>query len=184
MPNEEHDKIDEYFSIYAINRNIPDFCSLQSVMLNGASSAQDMVLKSNIPFDLIDADNVLEEFRTLAYRQFQTITRILILGEQGKITVEIPVFNFKCSYYITNPNLKSQSGLFILNTTYDVPLEVLLRKELHCYPPLINCINIHKSLCQDVIDNYLIPYGICKDTIYPQNEDTISIKQWLKNIGL
>ena len=184
MPGGEHEEIDEYFSIYAINRNIPDFCSLQSVMLNGAASAQDMVINSNIPLESIDATNVLEDFRTLAYSQYQTITRILILGEQGKISVEIPAFNFKCSYNITNPNLKSQSGLFILNTTYDVPLEVLLRKELHCYPPLINCINIHKSLCQDVIDNYLIPYGICKDTIYPQNEDTISIKQWLKNIGL
>ena len=184
ISSEKDENIDEYFSIYAINRNIPDFCSLQSVMLNGATSAQNMVLNSNIPLDLINANSVLEEFRKLTYSQFQTITRILILGEQGKVNVEIPIFKFKCSYNITNPNLKSQSGLFILNTCYDIPLEVLLRKELHCYSPLINCINIHKSLYQDVIDNYLTPNNICNDTIYPQNEDTINIKQWLTNIGL
>lgn len=177
-------EIDNYFSVYIINRLIPDFCSLQDVMISGALSANRMVENSHIPLHLIQAEQVLKEFKELTYSQFQTIKRILILGEQGKVDVEIPVLNFKCSYNITNPNINSQSGLFILNTTYNEPLETIIRKELSCYPPLIECVNIHKSLYKTVENEILRPNGICRDTIYPKTIDTTSLKQWLDDLNL
>lgn len=184
MPEEEHEEIDEYFSIYIIDRRNPFFCSLQDVMNQGAYSIEQMVECSEMQIRKEQASKVLEEFEKLSYYQYKDVPYIVILGEEGKITIQIPVFDFSCTYYITNPNLQNQSGLFILNNTYNQPLEKLIKKFVANSNPSVNCINIHKSLCQDVIDNYLIPNGICKDTIYPENEDTISIKRCLKNIGL
>lgn len=184
MPNEEHEEIDEYFSVYIIDRRNPFFCSLQQVMNQGALSIEHMVEDSKMQIHKNQATKVLEEFEKLYYYQFEPWTYVLILGEEGKITIRIPIFDFSCTYYITNPNLRSQYGLFILNNTYNQPLEVLIKEFARSTRPLVNCINIHKSLKQDIIDNYQTPNGICKETIYPQNEDTIRIKQWLTNIGL
>lgn len=110
----------------------------------------------------------LRDFNELRYSQFESISRILILGsKEGKVDIEIPFFDFQCSYNITNPNLESQIGLFILNNTREVPLEKLLKEELSCYPPQIMCIDIHKSLSKEIEKLYVLSKGINRNTIYP-----------------
>ena len=184
MPSGEKKGIEEYFSIYIIDRTNPFFCSLQEVMSNGACSIKKMISESEEPIRKEQASKVLDEFKNLSYYQYKEIKYIMILGEEGKISIHIPIFDFCCTYYITNPNLHTQSGLFILNNTYDEPLEKLIENFIANSRPSVNCINIHKSLYQGVVDNYLLPNGICSDKIYPQNNDTKNIKQWLQEIGL
>ena len=50
------------------------------------------------------------------------------------------------SYNITNPNLKNQEGLFMLNTTENEPLGELVRKKHRYVSPLIDCFNINKKI--------------------------------------
>lgn len=177
--------INDYFSLYIIDKRIPDFCSLQSVMENGAMSLNNMLIDYDLPLHQINVDDALKDFKELTYSQFNTITRILILGsKEGKIDIKIPFLKFKCSYNITNPNLENQTGLFMLNNTKDTPLEDLLKKELKCYPPQIICIDIHKSLKEEVQNTFLLKNGINRNSIYPDNKDTNYLKECLKNIQL
>ena len=177
--------INDYFSIYIVDKRIPDFCSLQQVMLNGAQRIQNMLEESTYSREQIDAGDVLSDFKELRYSQLEPISRILILGsKEGKVDIDIPFFDFKCSYNITNPNLESQIGLFILNNTREVPLEKLVKEELSCYPPQIMCIDIHKSLSEEIEKQYVLSKGIDRNTIYPQNSDTSNITNWLMEIGL
>ena len=154
-------------------------------MLNGAQRIQNMLEESIYSREQIDAGDVLSDFKELRYSQLEPISRILILGsKEGKVDIDIPFFDFKCSYNITNPNLENQIGLFILNNTREVPLEKLVKEELSCYSPQIMCIDIHKSLSEEIEKQYLLSKGIDRNTIYPQNSDTSNITNWLTEIGL
>ena len=60
----------------------------------------------------------------------------------------------------------------------------LVKEELSCYPPQIMCIDIHKSLSEEIEKQYVLSKGIDRNTIYPQNSDTSNITNWLMEIGL
>ncbi|MBQ2109353.1 MAG: FRG domain-containing protein [Bacteroidales bacterium] len=79
----------------------------------------------------------------------------------------------RSSYFltITNLNIESQHGCFLLHTHYDYPLE----KEL-------GCVDIHKSLVPYIEQKILKPKGINKQSIYP-NEESIVKEAFYKSLG-
>lgn len=96
---------------------------------------------------------------------------IPLLIENIPISIED---NGKTSSYfltITNLNIESQHGCFLLHTHYDYPLE----REL-------GCVDIHKSLIPFIEQKILEPKGINKQSIYPK-EEAIVKNSFYKSLG-
>lgn len=172
--------IDDYVSIYRINYEQPCFCSIQDVNTSGVFNLEEELQKLYIPISNIDTSPVLTDIANLSYHQYSDLGYILIHGDKMGITnISIPALGFTCSYDITNPHLRNQEGLFILNTSENQPLGELL-KEKHCYvSPLIDCFDIRKDLEPYIQSKYLIPQNINHNTIYPNDNDSQNIRNWL-----
>lgn len=172
--------IDDYVSIYRIYYDQPCFCSIQNVNASGALNLEEELQKLDIPISKIDTSSVLTDIANLSYHQYSDLGYILIHGDKMGITnISIPALGFTCSYNITNPNLKNQEGLFILNTTEANPFGELLKKKHRYIEPLIDCFDVKKDLEPYIRNNYLIPHGIDHNMVYPTDGDSESIRKSL-----
>ena len=119
------------------------------------------VIKNNSDLDSILSYNVLCNF-VICPAFSQNGRMIPLLIENNPISIEE---NGKTSSFfltITNLNIESQHGCFLLQTHYDYPLE----KEL-------GCVDIHKSLIPFIEQRILVPNGINKKSIYPSEESIV-----------
>jgi hypothetical protein len=172
--------IDDYVSIYRISYEQPYFCSIQDVNTNGVLHLEEELQKLDIPIPKIDTSSVTTRIANLSYTDYSNLEYILIHGDKMGITnISIPLLGFTCTYDITNPNLKNQEGLFILNTSEDKPLGELLREKHRYISSLIDCFDIRKDLEPYVQSKYLIPQKINRNMIYPNDCDSQNIRNWL-----
>lgn len=182
-PGTTEDEIGNYVSLYRMKYTQHCFCSIQAVNAQGADTLSEELQKLNIPATQIDADKALSDIQNLTYNTYDNIGFILVHGDKIGITnIKIPALDFTCTYNITNPNLRNQEGLFMLNTTEDIPLEELVRKKHRYVGPLIDCYNINKGLATYVKDKYLNPAGINHSLVYPQDQDSQNIQNWLTSL--
>lgn len=174
-------EIDNYVSLYCLRHTHPWFCSIQDVNIHGANKLSDILRDSDIPLSQIDTSKVLFDTQNLTYNEYADIEIMLVHGDKMGITnIEIPALGFTCTYNITNPNLRNQEGLFILNATENIPLgELLKNKHHHVNSPLIDCYNINKELEPYIRSKYLDPAGINHSLIYPQDQDSQNLRNWL-----
>lgn len=174
--------IDDYVSIYRINYDQPCFCSIQEVNTNGVLNLEKELQKLDIPISKIDTSSVTTSIANLNYTNYSSLDYILIHGDKMGITnISIPLLGFTCTYDITNPNLKNQEGLFILNTSEDKSLGELLREKHRFVSPLIDCFDVRKELGPYIQSKYLIPQKIDRNMIYPNDSDSKNIGSWLTN---
>lgn len=177
----ENNTIDDYFSIYSINYNQGCFPSLQAVNVNGAKNAGKLLNETDIPLNRIDASKTTFNMSNLSYIDNSNVPYLLVHGDKMGVTnIQIPALEFFCSYNITNPNLNNQEGLFILNPNEKTPLaEILKSKHKYIQNPLIDCLNIHKSL---------VPYIKCKyninDDINSPKDLEANIRCWLDSLDI
>ena len=138
--------------------------------------------KLDIPISKIDTSSVTTSIANLNYTNYSSLDYILIHGDKMGITnISIPLLGFTCTYDITNPNLKNQEGLFILNTSEDKSLGELLREKHRFVSPLIDCFDVRKELGPYIQSKYLIPQKIDRNMIYPNDSDSKNIESWLTN---
>lgn len=180
-PGTTGNDIDNYVSLYCLRHTHPWFCSIQDVNVHGANKLSDILRDSDIPLSQIDTSKVLFDTQHLTYNEYADIEIMLVHGDKMGITnIEIPALGFTCTYDITNPNLRNQEGLFILNATENIPLgELLKSKHHHVNSPLIDCYNINKELEPYIRSKYLDPAGINHSLIYPQDQDSQNLRNWL-----
>ena len=179
-PGTTGNEIDNYVSLYRLKYTHPCFCSIQDVNVHGANTLSDTLRNLNIPLTQIDTSKVLFDIRNLTYNEYADIGIMLVHGDKMGITnIQIPALGFTCTYNITNPNLRNQEGLFMLNTTEDIPLEDLIRKKHRYVGPLIDCYDINKELEPYIRTTYLDPAGINHSLIYPQDQDSQNLRNWL-----
>ena len=179
-PGTTGNEIDNYVSLYRLKYTHPCFCSIQDVNVHGANTLSYALRNLNIPLDQIDTSKVLFDIQNLTYNEYADIGIILIHGDKMGITnIQIPALGFTCTYNITNPNLRNQEGLFMLNTTEDIPLEDLIRRKHRHVGPLVDCYNINKELEPYIRTTYLDPAGINHSLIYPQDQDSQNLRNWL-----
>lgn len=172
-PGTTGNEIDNYVSLYRLKYTHPCFCSIQGVNAHGANKLSDILRDSDIPLSQIDTSKVLFDIQNLTYNEYADIEIMLVHGDKMGITnIEIPALGFTCTYNITNPNLRNQEGLFMLNTTEDIPLEDLIRRKHRHVDPLIDCYNINKELGTYIRATYLDPAGINHLLIYQQDQDS------------
>lgn len=179
-PGTTGNEIDNYVSLYRLKYTHPCFCSIQDVNVHGTNTLSDTLRNLNIPLTQIDTSKVLFDIRNLTYNEYADIGIMLVHGDKMGITnIQIPALGFTCTYNITNPNLRNQEGLFMLNTTEDIPLEDLIRKKHRYVGPLIDCYDINKELEPYIRTTYLNPAGINHSLIYPQDQDSQNLRNWL-----
>lgn len=179
-PGTTGNEIDNYVSLYRLKYTHPCFCSIQDVNVHGADTLSDTLRNLNIPLAQIDTSKVLFDIQNLTYNEYADIGIMLVHGDKMGITnIQIPALGFTCTYNITNPNLRNQEGLFMLNTTEDIPLEDLIRKKHRYVGPLIDCYDINKELEPYIRTTYLDPAGINHSLIYPQDKDSQNLRNWL-----
>ena len=128
------------------------------------------VIKNNSDLDSILSYKVLCNFVICpAFSQNERMIPLLI--ENNPISIDE---NGKTSSFfltITNLNIESQHGCFLLHTHYDYPLE----KEL-------SCVDIHKSIIPFIEQTILAPKGINKKSIYP-SEESIVKDSFFRSLG-
>lgn len=179
-PGTTGNEIDNYVSLYRLKYTHPCFCSIQDVNVHGTNTLSDTLRNLNIPLTQIDTSKVLFDIRNLTCNEYADIGIMLVHGDKMGITnIQIPALGFTCTYNITNPNLRNQEGLFMLNTTEDIPLEDLIRKKHRYVGPLIDCYDINKELEPYIRTTYLDPAGINHSLIYPQDQDSQNLRNWL-----
>ena len=177
-PGTTGNEIDNYVSLYRLKYTHPCFCSIQDVNVHGADTLSYAL--RNLNMAQIDTSKVLFDIRNLTYNEYADIGIMLVHGDKMGITnIQIPALGFTCTYNITNPNLRNQEGLFMLNTTEDIPLEDLIRKKHRYVGPLIDCYDINKELEPYIRTTYLDPAGINHSLIYPQDKDSQNLRNWL-----
>lgn len=178
-PGATGNEIDNYVSLYRLKHTHPCFCSIQKVNEYGAVTLSNTLKDLGIPISQIDTKKVLFDIQNLTYKQYADIGIILVHGDKMGITnIKIPSLGFACTYNITNPNLKNQEGLFMLNTTENEPLGELVRKKHRYVSPLIDCYNINKKLESHIRKTYLNPLGIDCSMIYPKDQDSQNLQKW------
>lgn len=179
-PGTTGNEIDNYVSLYRLKYTHPCFCSIQDVNVHGVDTLSDILRDPDIPLSQIDTSKVLFDIQNLTYNEYADIGIMLVHGDKMGITnIQIPALGFTCTYNITNPNLRNQEGLFMLNTTEDIPLEDLIRRKHRHVDPLIDCYNINKELGTYIRATYLDPAGINHSLIYPQDQDSLNLRNWL-----
>lgn len=179
-PGTTGNEIDNYVSLYRLKYTHPCFCSIQDVNVHGADTLSNALRNLNIPLAQIDTSKVLFDIQNLTYNEYADIGIMLVHGDKMGITnIQITALGFTCTYNITNPNLRNQEGLFMLNTTEDIPLEDLIRKKHRYVAPLIDCYDINKELEPYIKATYLDPTGINHSLIYPQDQDSQNLRNWL-----
>lgn len=179
-PGTTGNDIDNYVSLYRLKYTHPCFCSIQDVNVHGVDTLSDILRDPDIPLSQIDTSKVLFDIQNLTYNEYADIEIMLVHGDKMGITnIQIPALGFTCTYNITNPNLRNQEGLFMLNTTEDIPLEDLIRRKHRHVDPLIDCYNINKELETYIRATYLDPAGINHSLIYPQDKDSQNLRNWL-----
>lgn len=180
-PGTTGNEIDNYVSLYRLKYTHPCFCSIQDVNVHGADTLSDALRNLNIPLAQIDTSKVLFDIQNLTYNEYADIGIMLVHGDKMGITnIQITALGFTCTYNITNPNLRNQEGLFMLNTTEDIPLEDMIRKKHRYVGPLIDCYDINKELEPYIRTTYLDPIGINHSLIYPHDQDSQNLRDWLK----
>ena len=179
-PGTTGNEIDNYVSLYCLRHTHPCFCSIQDVNVHGANTLSDALKNLNIPLAQIDTSKVLFDIQNLTYNEYADIGIMLVHGDKMGITnIQITALGFTCTYNITNPNLRNQEGLFMMNTTEDIPLEDLIRRKHRHVGPLIDCYDINKELEPYIRTTYLDPAGINHSLIYPQDKDSQNLRNWL-----
>lgn len=180
-PGTTGNEIDNYVSLYRLKYTHPCFCSIQDVNVHGADTLSDALRNLNIPLAQIDTSKVLFDIQNLTYNEYADIGIMLVHGDKMGITnIQITALGFTCTYNVTNPNLRNQEGLFMLNTTEDIPLEDMIRKKHRYVGPLIDCYDINKELEPYIRTTYLDPIGINHSLIYPHDQDSQNLRDWLK----
>lgn len=168
--------IDDYISIYAIDKNIDWMrASIQSINKSGAESANKMVLEYNGPYVPQLSEETESELINLTYEKYLDIKFFPVEGPGIGVTpITIPALGFSCQYFIDNPRLESQAGLFIMNNTVDKPLEDLIA-DYYKYTQFrpMYCWNINKKLIDKTINcDILQRKGVNHSTLYCSSSES------------
>lgn len=172
---DNENELSDYISLYYIPRN-KDWirATVQAVTINGADRVSNLLASVHEP---VDTQKYQQETKDLSYNTFSDLPFISLDGPSvGITTATVRILGLHVNYYITNPRLEQQYGLFIMNNSARLPLvEVMNTKE-----KFVNCLNINKKLIPFIIEKYLIPNGIDHDSIYGGDALNNELEQHMK----
>ncbi len=172
------DSLDDYISIYYINKNVDWISGTVQKMNESAGDSVDCIVSDILEKEQgikLNVENALNGFKHLNYSQFiptgdlYDVKFIPVNGvENGTKNAIISVVNFSCSHMISNDRLLAQDGMFIFNNTTDQPLVELINNITNV--KLFSCLNIHKRLVPYIWERYLNGF-LSHDSIYCEDDE-------------
>lgn len=116
------------------------------------------------------SDQTFSSYR-LPYNEFKDRAQYgitIATRSGGSIVIDSPQTGLHVTYDITNDRDDIQRGLFKCNSSAQLPYEQVA---LNWYPEMnshIICLDIHKSLKEQLVEQFLNPLNICSLTVYPK----------------
>lgn len=171
--------INNYFSIYAIDKRQQQFASLVTHLETSIKQIDNLLNEYENDNTKIDTEEVLNNIESLNYRYLEDLKLFYLPGYNSKARVfqinKRPTF--KLVYNQHNLNVINQQGLFVFFSDPNHPLEDYFTGNLKNFNQIFNlspikCWNIHKSL-NEYVKKYLAeisPIPINREFIYPQEE--------------
>lgn len=172
-------KIDNYFSIYAIEYDAPgsEFQSIIDILNDSINAVENYIEK--YPEKNVENSSILNPIEKLSFKHLQQLETFYIPEyKKGGYKFKTKSFpDFKLIFNQQNLNVINQEGLFVYMFDENNPLEKYFAGNIseiqQTYRlPKIKCWNIHKSF-KDYILSLLSrnkPYPINIDYIFPQEE--------------
>lgn len=173
-----------YISIYFTDNRIDWIqATIEAVNRTGANSADTMVKDANEKGMSVDANNTVYDMQHLTYENYiNNISFIPVSGACFGVTdVVMNHLGVSWQYNITNPRLQQQKGLFIFNTSQDIPLAERVNSVTKYYK-IFGCININKNLIPYIKAKYLDPLNINNSTIYCKTQESADLQAMVKNL--
>ena len=174
----------DYISIYFTDNRIDWIqATIEAVNRTGANSADTMVKDANEKGMSVDANNTAYDMQHLTYENYiNNISFIPVSGACFGVTdVVMNHLGVSWQYNITNPRLQQQKGLFIFNTSQDIPLAERVNSVTKYYKNF-GCININKNLIPYIKAKYLDPLNINNSTIYFKTQESADLQAMVKNL--
>lgn len=175
--------LEDYISIYYIDNKLDWMkASIQAINISGVKQIEDLLsgLSKNDRYR-ISCDEVLKDTRNLTYDKYRDLGFIVVNGPDNGISlINSSILGFQCEYNITNPRIIQQKGKFILNPSDDIPLVEKINSYTG-FQRIVNCVDIHKNLINEIEAHYLKPNLVCKDSIYPPSKDSKIIETIIRS---
>lgn len=175
--NDDVSDIANYCSIYLFDKTDPNHVTIQQVF--GSSMPQleqhhnDAVNEYGMLYTGV-SEQTKDSYKYLPYSELKNIATggLSIEGRYGgEMEINSPNTGIYADYNIANERIDTQRGLFKLNPSSFVPYE---EAAINWYSGMKNvtiCLNIHKSLRRELEKEFLEPFNICSDTVYPNNKE-------------
>ena len=183
-PSTGENNIDDFISIYFTDNRIDWLrATIQEINKTGAERADEMVYEAQNKGVKICSSDSIEEMRNLTYEKYiDGISFLPVAGSNiGYTNVSMKHLGASWQYYITNPRLQQQKGLFIFNVSDVTPLAEQVNSVTKYYQ-LFGCINIHKNLIPHIVVNYLQPCGIDRNSVYLQTNKSRELEERIKQL--
>ena len=175
------EEISDYVSLYIVNSANEDmFPKLFHVNQNDGETIQQILLVEGTPNPKF-SQKTKRSFSTIPFQNYKDSLILLVSGGADSATrISIPN-EISVDFYNNNPNLESQHGLFMYNSSYEKSLDrVIYKQSSYLYKDKIVCFNINKNLKKTIVTKYLEPRNINKETIYSDSDESKNIAKWLK----
>lgn len=145
-----------YGSVYSFPKE-----KMLTIEQMASSSANVMEPFKNLPFEQLQAQHVDSCMRLFSHKMFtHTWRKRFVLIENRITSFNVGDKTLYTPLIISNLNIVAQQGCFVYSDKDWDPIEKGLK-----------CVDIHKSLMPYIIKNYLQPKGLCRETMYPQEEE-------------
>ena len=167
--------IDDYFSIYMFDINDAEHSSIQNSNIIDLPrlEAYDKEAKNSIGESYKGpSESTRCSFCNIPYKELARIKGgITIAGRYGgRMYYESQSTGIYVTYDVSNDRSDMQVGLFKLSPSASMSYEeAALQNYSQMYSHLF-CLNIHKSLKSILGENYLIPFNIRRETVYPKSK--------------
>lgn len=176
--NDDDSDIANYCSIYLFDKNNPNHLTIQQVFGNSMSQLErhhsDAVKEYGKLYTGV-SEQTRDSYKHLPYLELKNIATggLSIEGRYGgEMEIYSPNTGIYADYNIANERIDTQHGLFKLNPSSSVPYEEAAINWYSGMRDVTICLNIHKSLRKELEKEFLEPFNICSDTVYPNNKES------------
>lgn len=174
--NDETD-INNYCSIYYFNSDDPYHKPFQKVQEYSVESLEECDATGKVEYGRRYkglSDSTITSYKNFPYKEmcedFSKGGLTIASRSGGVIKIDSKQTGLHTTYDISNERDDIQRGLFKYNPSSSKPYEVAAVDWIFDMYERNFCLNIHKSLKDILVQEFLAPYNISRETVYPNTK--------------